>query len=234
MLLGIDRYQEARKQAAAFQWFHPHRSRAPGREQPPPHTSSSYRETQCLLLSWVLHMIKEGYRIQFSTLPPRFSGVIPTPVGPEQALVMEQEVDTLLRKEVIEVVPPHERESGFYSQYFIVPKKDGGLRPILDLHQLNRSFMRLKFKMLTLKQVVSQIRSEDWFVMIDLKVASFHVSILSQHRKFLRFTFGGEAYQYRVLPFSLELSPHMFTKCVDAALAPLRLQGIRVLNYIDD
>ncbi|KAI2664175.1 Protein P [Labeo rohita] len=32
---------------------------------------------------------------------------------------------TLLRKEAIEVVPPHDRESGFYSRYFVVPKKDG-------------------------------------------------------------------------------------------------------------
>lgn len=29
------------------------------------------------------------------------------------------------------------RESGFYSQYSIVPKKDGGLGPSLDLRQLN-------------------------------------------------------------------------------------------------
>ncbi|CAM4528872.1 unnamed protein product [Leuciscus chuanchicus] len=41
-------------------------------------------------------------------------------------------------------------------------------------------------------------------------------------------------YQYRVLPFGLALSPRTFTKCVDAALAPLRLQGIRIMNYIDD
>ncbi|PTA42288.1 hypothetical protein C8054_31520, partial [Micromonospora sp. RP3T] len=163
-----------------------------------------------------------------------FDGVFPTLVGPEQALVMEQEVETLLRKNAIEVVPPHDRESGFYSRYFIVPKKDGGLRPIIDLRRLNHSVMKLKFKMLTVKQVVSQIRSEDWFVTIDLKDAYFHVSILPQHRKFLRFAFRGEAYQYRVLPFGLALSPRTFTKCVDAALAPLRLQGIRILNYIDD
>ncbi len=37
---------------------------------------------------------------------------------------------------------------------------------------------------------------------------SFHTSIIPSHRKFL--------------------------KCIDAALAPLRLQGIRVLNYICD
>ena len=35
-----------------------------------------------------------------------------------------------------------------------------------------------------------------------------------------------------ILP-SLNITPH-FTKCVDAALAPLRLQGIRVLYYISD
>ncbi len=183
---------------------------------------------------WVLQTVEKGYRIQFAFPPPRFSGVTPTLVGPEQALVMEQEVKALLRKEAIEVVPPHERESGFYSRYFIVPKKDGGLRPIIDLRQLNHSVSQLKFKMLTLRQVVSQIRSEDWFVTIDLKDAYFHVSIRPCHRKFLRFAFGGKAYQYRVLPFGLALSPRTFTKVVDAVLAPLRLQGIRILNYIDD
>ncbi|KAL0177259.1 hypothetical protein M9458_026153, partial [Cirrhinus mrigala] len=174
--------------------------------------------------AWVLRTVEKGYSIQFSAPPPPF----------DRALVMEQEVETLLRKEAIEVVPPHDRESGFYSRYFIVPKKDGGLRPIIDVCRLNRSVMRLKFKMLTLKQVVSQIRSEDWFVTIDLKDAYFHVSILPQHRKFLRFAFRGEAYQYQVLPFGLALSPRTFTKCVDAALVPLHLQGIRILNYIND
>ncbi len=94
--------------------------------------------------------------------------------------------------------------------------------------------MQLKVKMLTLRQIVPQIRSEDWFVTIDLKDAYFHISILPCHRKFLRFAFGGKAYQYQVLPFGLALSPRTFTKCIDAALVPLRLQGIRILNYIDD
>ena len=60
-------------------------------------------------------------------------GVLPTEVGPEQAMVMEQEVKDLLEKGAIERVPHSDRENGFYSQYFIVPKKDVWLRPILDL-----------------------------------------------------------------------------------------------------
>jgi len=95
------------------------------------------------------------------------------------------------------VFPPN-RESGFYSRYFIVPKKDRGLRPILDLHQLKNRVQTLMFRMLTFKQIVSQIQSEDWFVTIDLKDVYFHVSIHPHHRKFLRFAFGGEAYQYKV------------------------------------
>ncbi len=162
-----------------------------------------------------------------------YGGVF-TEVAPQQVLVMEQEVKALLEKGAIEYAPHSNRETGFYSQYVIVPKKDGGLRPILDLRVLNDSVRQLKFKMLTLRQIVPQIRSEDWFVTIDLKDVYFHIFILPCHRRFLRFTFGGKAYQYRVLPFHITLLPRTFTKCVDAALAPLRLQGIRIMNYIND
>ncbi len=85
---------------------------------------------------------------------------------------MEQEVHSLLVKEAIERVPPPDRESGFYGRYFIVPRKDGGLHPILDLRHLNRSLRRFRFKMLTIPTIVSQIRSEDWFVTIGLKDAT--------------------------------------------------------------
>ncbi len=161
--------------------------------------------------------------IQFGSRPPRFMWAFSTEKAPQQVLVMEQEVKALLEKRAIEYVPHSNRETGFYSRYFIVQKKDGGLRPILDFRVLNDSVMQLKLKMLTLRQIVPQIRSEDWFVTIDLKNAYFHISILPCHRKFLRFTFGGKAYQYRVLLFDLALSPRTFTKCIDAALVPLRL-----------
>ncbi len=60
-------------------------------------------------------------------------GVFSTKVALQQVLVMEQEVKALLEKGAIEYVPHSNRETGFYTRYFIVPKKHGGLRPILDL-----------------------------------------------------------------------------------------------------
>ncbi len=62
--------------------------------------------------------------------------------------------------------------------YFIVPKKGGGLRPILDLRVLNRALHKLPFKMLTQKRIFGCVRPLDWFAAIDLKDAYFHVSIL--------------------------------------------------------
>ncbi len=128
-------------------------------------------------------------------------------------------------------VPP--LTPGFYSPYFIVPKKDGGLRPILDLRVLNRALHKLPFRMLTQRRIFQCVHPFDWFAAIDLKDAYFHVSILPRHRPFLRFAFEGRAYQYKALPFGLSLSPRVFTKVVEAALVPLREAGIRILNYLD-
>ncbi|KAL0163783.1 hypothetical protein M9458_039536, partial [Cirrhinus mrigala] len=174
---------------------------------------------------WVMGIIRGGYSLH---------GVVPTSVRSKDAHVLRSEVLTLLGKGAIEMVHPAQSESGFYSRYFLVPKRDRGLRPILDLRLLNRALMRRPFKMLNLKQILSHIRPGDWFISLDLKDAYFHIQIAAHHRRFLRFAFEGVAYQYTVLPFGLSLAPRTFTKCMDAALVPLRQKGIRILNYLDD
>ncbi len=91
---------------------------------------------------WVMGIIKRGYSLQFARRPPRFSGVVSTSVQGENARVLRSEVMALLEKEAIEMVPPALSESGFYSRYFLIPQKDGGLWPILDLRHLNHALMR--------------------------------------------------------------------------------------------
>ncbi len=82
---------------------------------------------------------------------------------------------------------------------FIVPKKGGWLRPILDLRVLNRALHKLPFRILTQKRIFGCVRPRDWFAAIDLKDAYFHVSILPHLRPFLWFAFEGRAYQYKVI-----------------------------------
>ncbi len=183
---------------------------------------------------WLMRTIRLCYAIQFARRPPKFRGVRFTSVFSKDTPLLRAEVAVLLAKDAIEPVPPAEMKSRFYSPYFIVPKKGGGLQPILDLRVLNRALHKLPFRMLTQRRIFQCIRPFDWFAAIDLKDAYFHVSILPRHRPFLRFAFEGRAFQYKVLPFGLSLSPRVFTKVVEAALVPLREAGIRVLNYLDD
>ncbi len=186
------------------------------------------------LSRWLTRTIRLGYAIQFARRPSKFNGVLETSVAVQNAPLLREEIAVLLAKDAIEPVPPAEMRQGFYSPYFIVPKKGGGLRPILDLRVLNRALHKLPFKMLTHRRMIKCIQPQDWFAAIDLKDAYFHVSILPRHRPFLRFAFEGRAWQYRVLPVGLSLSPRVFTKVVEGALTLLREVGVRILNYLDD
>ncbi|XP_060750593.1 uncharacterized protein LOC132862550 [Tachysurus vachellii] len=189
----------------------------------------------CVAHPWVLATVSRGYRLQFAMKPPRFNGLIMSVAEGESARVLTAEIETLLHKQAIRVVHGEESCQGFYSRYFVVPKKGGSaLRPILDLRVLNKHLRKYSFKMLTHKVLCRSIRPGDWFVTIDLADAYFHIDIYPSHRKFLRFAYRGTAYEFQTIPFGLSLAPRVFTKCVEAALFPLRDKGIRILSYIDD
>ena len=85
--------------------------------------------------------------------------------------------------------------------------------------------MKRKFRILTSRQLVQSIKLRDWFVTIDLRDAYFHIPIYPRHQRFMWFAFGGKAYQFCALPFGLALAPRVFTKCVEAAIAPLGNRG---------
>ncbi len=101
---------------------------------------------------WLRHAIRLGYAIQFARRPPKYRGVHFTSVKAVDAPILRSEIAVLLAKDAIEPVTP-DMWSGFYNPDFIVPKKGGGLRPILDLRILNRALHKLPFKMLIQKRI---------------------------------------------------------------------------------
>ena len=146
---------------------------------------------------WVLNTIERGYSLQFGRRPQCQAARIETTVKEEVAHLLRAEIAKLLSKGAIEPLSQAQSEGGMYSRYFLVPKKEGGLRPILDLRRLNKALLKRLFRMLTTRKILSQIRQGDWFMSIDLKDAYFQIQIASRHRRFLRFAFEGQAYQYQ-------------------------------------
>ncbi|KAK7919192.1 hypothetical protein WMY93_010476 [Mugilogobius chulae] len=84
----------------------------------------------------------QGYRLQFLRRPP-LTG------SPTYTVKAIREVKC-------------DQRTGFYSRYFLIPKKDGGLRPILDLRSLNKFLRPLKCKMLTVPRVRQAVLPGDW------------------------------------------------------------------------
>ncbi len=131
-------------------------------------------------------------------------------------------ISVLLAKDVMVPVPPADMKAGFFSPYFIVPKKSGGLRPILGLRIL-------MLKMLMQNRVFGCIRPQvrsaalTWRPVLPCVDPSVPQAI--------------PAVCVRRTSISvqvLSLSPRVFTKVAEAALVPLRDQGVRILNYLDD
>ncbi len=108
-------------------------------------------------------------------------------------------------KRAIEIVPPAQSESGFYSRYFLILKKYGGLRPFLDLRLLNYALMKRSFRMITLKQILPQICPGDWFMSLDLKDMYFHIQVAPHHRRR-----GGISIQGPAI-WAIPGSPHFYT-----------------------
>ena len=180
--------------------------------------------------NWVLSLIRKGYRILFkerTILSPD-----PTFFQQPLSLQLEEEVASLLSKGAVEEIIPE--CPGYYSRIFLVPKKNGKLRLIIDLSVLNHFVYTETFKMETQRKVRNAVQLNDWAFSLDLTDAYLHIPIHHRSRKYLRFTLRGRVYQFKALPFGLSTSPFVFTRFIIVIATFLRRRAITLHPYLDD
>ena len=179
---------------------------------------------------WVLSVVKNGYKIPFDKRPQ----LSPSPLflSQTESKALEEEVQKLLQKGAVERV--YSEDPGYYSRIFLVPKKNGKLRLIIDLSKLNTFLNIQSFSMETANKVRNAILPKDWTFSIDLTDAYLHVPIHVTSRKFLRFCLKGKVFQFRALPFGLATSPFDFTRLMLAIATHLRVRAIVLFPYLDD
>ena len=180
--------------------------------------------------NWIVQTAR-GYRLELVRQPPS----TPLPRQPQlsvaQQEILDQEVHNLLQKRAIEEC--HD-QGGFYSSLFIIPKKDGGWRTIINLKRLNRYLRIQHFKMESVYSVRDILHRGDWMGKLDLQDAYLTVPVFHPHRRFLRFQWRAQTYQFRCLSFGLATAPRVFTKLMRPVVTCLRQQGIRLVQYLDD
>ena len=78
----------------------------------------------------------------------------------------------------------------FVSNIFLVPKRDGKSRPVINLKDLNVFIQYDHFKMEGIHLLRDLLQPQDWLGKIDLKDAYYVIPVWKDHRKYLRFFFG--------------------------------------------
>ena len=127
----------------------------------------------------MISTVSRGYAIEFVSRPPSGTGtrITPTPRDSARRRALCQEISSLLIKEVVEPVPYHLRGTGFYCNLFLVPKKSGGFRPVLNLKPLNPYVQRKGFKLDSIRSVKNTLQRGDFATSLDLQDAYLHIPI---------------------------------------------------------
>ena len=105
---------------------------------------------------------------------------------------------------------------------------------ILDLKRLNEDITYHHFKMDTLQKALTLVFPNCYMASIDLKDAYCSVSIWETDRKFLRFEWEGQLWQFDCMPNDLALAPRKFTKLLKPVFATLREKGHLSTAFLDD
>lgn len=174
----------------------------------------------------------KGYSIPFKSQPIQFVEPREPVRSPGDEVRVQQAVGKLLQKGAIE--PCSDIEGQFISSYFLVPKVDGSDRFIINLKQLNEFIETYHFKMEDLRSARDLIDKGAFMANLDLEDAYFLVRVKKSSRKYLRFRFEGQHYQFVCLPFGLCSSPHTFTKIMKPVVNKLRSKGFLSVVYLDD
>ena len=183
---------------------------------------------------WVLDTVKNGYQIEFNVFPQGSSFMNEIQFCKQKTEIVSTEIDKLLMKGAIK--EEYSVEDQFISNLFLVPKKDGSFRPVINLKKLNLFVEYHHFKQENLSFVLDIIQKNDYLTSIDLTDAYFSISINNEFKFFLRISWKGTTciYEFQVLCFGLASAPRVFTKVLKPVFAFFRKIGIRCIYYIDD
>ncbi len=173
-----------------------------------------------------------GARIPLVLRPPLVSNWQDSRFITQVSSQVSQEINSLLEQGVLE----HPKDSGpsCISRLFLIRKRNGKMRQICDLGNLNFHVSAKKFHLPSHFRIPDFLQDGDWMTRIDLSQAYLQVPIARSHRCFLRLVYDQKLLQLTCLPFGLSASPHLFATVTNWVAETLRSRGMRVVIYLDD
>ncbi|KAA6393097.1 MAG: hypothetical protein EZS28_011374 [Streblomastix strix] len=132
--------------------------------------------------------------------------------------IQEQEYQYQLSEELKNGIIKETNSIQVFKPTFIVSRKDGRLRKILESRKINFFTKHVHFKMDGPEQLRQILHQSDYATILDIKDAFHHIHVQQNLQQFLSFKFKNRSYTYTGPLFGWNLSPFFFSKTLAIAI----------------
>lgn len=146
---------------------------------------------------------------------------------PPKLIQMERHIRDLLNKGVIK-----ESDSSYASPAFLVPKKDGDSRLVVDYRRLNSKIIFDAFPLPTIENAFWHFRSARYFTILDLNSAYHQIPLTDKSKKATAFITPFGLYEYQKLPFGVCTGAQILSRLMERVLNGIKMKF--AYNYLDD
>lgn len=148
-----------------------------------------------------------------------------------QRAEIKSQVQKLLESDLIEM-----STSPYNSPLIIVPKKstDGTkkYRMCVDYKKLNKKLIPDKFPLPRIDEILEGLGRARYFSVMDLQAGYHQIPIAKESRALIAFSTDSGFFEWKVLPFGLNVAPNSFTRMMTIAFSGLSPE--QAFIYMDD
>ena len=167
----------------------------------------------------------EPYEIELSDAGPVRSA--PYRCAPPKAVIFKAMVDDLLEQGVV-----RPSKSPYASPAFLVPKRDGGFRLLVDYRKVNTRVVFDSYPMPTIDQALDQFAGASVFSVLDLNSAYYQIPLSERSRRITAFCTPFGLFEFNKLPMGISVGSQGLNRVIDELFADLK--GKYLFNFVDD
>ena len=149
------------------------------------------------------------------------------PMSMGKRAIFDNTFDELLKYDIIEPC-----KSPWACNGLVVPKKDGGLRFVVDYKALNRITVTDNYPMPRIDDMIAILGKASYFSTFDLCKGFHQIAMNESDKSKTTFISHRGSWQFKRMPMGLKNSPATFQRCVDAVLGDIKWVYCAV--YFDD
>lgn len=151
----------------------------------------------------------------------------PYMLAPPKLALLRDHINKLLKEGVI--IPTI---SDFASPCFLVPKKNGENRLVVDYRKINAKIVFDTFPLPTIESALMSFGSAKFFTILDLNSAYHQVPLSEQSQRYTTFTTPFGTYAYTRLPFGLTVGSQVLSRILANVFSDMSWDFLFL--YLDD